>query len=63
MAEPTRSQKYDTKRCPECRTHLPAAATKCTACGQKVGEATPSGIAKKPVDWVSYVSLFLALVA
>ena len=61
MAEPTRRKKYDTKRCPECFTHLPVHVTVCTSCNQKVGEPDGTGMTKKPVDWLSYITALLAV--
>ncbi|MFC1515136.1 hypothetical protein ACFL7E_00080 [Thermodesulfobacteriota bacterium] len=53
-------KKYDSKRCPECLTHIPGDATKCTSCGQKVGEPDKTGMAKRPVDLGSYVMALIA---
>jgi len=53
-------KKFDTKRCPNCSTHLPANAKTCTSCSQKVGEPDKTGMAKKPVDVGSYVMAVIA---
>ena len=53
-------KKFETKRCPECLTHLAADAKNCTSCGQKVGEPTATGIAKKPIDVGSYIMAVIA---
>jgi len=55
------TQKPATKRCPECFTNLPVEAERCTSCNQKVGEVTAHGLAKKPVDWSSYLKAILAI--
>ena len=47
---------YNYKRCPECFTKLPLKATKCPACNQKVQEVGKFGIAKKPVNWIGYIT-------
>ncbi len=52
------------KRCPECFTRLPLNATKCPSCNQKVQEAGKYGLAKKPINWIGYISaigLWIAL--
>ena len=50
------------KKCPECFTFLPREAKVCHSCNIKVGEAQKDGIAKRPVDWMSYVTAILAAI-
>ena len=52
-------QSQNLKKCPECLTHLPIDAKVCVACKKKVGEIDKYGMAKKPVDWLSYVECLL----
>lgn len=47
------------KRCPECFAKLPLSATKCFECNQKVHEADRYGLAKKPVNWIGYITAIL----
>ena len=51
-----------TKKCPECFTYLPGDAKVCHSCNIKVGEAGKEGVAKKPVDWMSYFVSIVAIV-
>ena len=55
-----RKQGYETKKCPECFTHLPLKAEKCNVCNTRVGGVNKHGTAKKPVDWRGYTICFLA---
>ena len=59
-AQPTKVKPI-TKRCPECFTNLPVDADRCTSCNQKVGKVTESGLAERPVDWMSYISAIIAV--
>ena len=42
------------KKCPNCFTYIQLDEKKCPACQSKVGNIGKDGIAKKPVDWMSY---------
>ncbi len=44
------------KRCPECFARLPIDAKQCHACNQKVHEVNKLGLAKKPFNWIGYIS-------
>jgi predicted amidophosphoribosyltransferase len=48
------------KRCPNCLTYLPVDAKICSRCKKKVGEVDAHGMAKKPIDWLSYIISFLS---
>ena len=50
----------ETKKCPDCFNHLPMSATKCTACGAKVGHGTKHGLAQRPTDWRAYAVCLLS---
>lgn len=51
---------FSTKKCYECLTHIPLAATVCNVCKSKVGEVDRNGIAKKPIDWKAYLGFIVA---
>jgi len=53
-------QAYETKKCPECFTHLPLNAEKCSVCKTPVGAVNRHGTAKKPIDWRGYSICLLA---
>lgn len=63
MSEKNTSNKYRVKKCPECFTVLSIDALRCDFCNQKVGAANDIGIAKLPVDWMSYFHAFIAISA
>ncbi len=52
-----------TKRCPECNTHIPIEATRCTACDRRVGKVDKHGVSRKAFNYRAYVELVLALAA
>ncbi|HPA14936.1 MAG TPA: hypothetical protein PKV75_06660 [Desulfobacterales bacterium] len=56
------SGSFASKRCPECFTQLPLDTEICTSCGMKIGKVDKYGLAKKPVDWLSYVLCLLSWV-
>ena len=62
------AQRYITKKCWECFTHLPLNAKVCTSCGKRVGEIDKQGKAKRPVDIMGYlmaavsIAIFLAVI-
>jgi len=51
---------YNTKKCPECFTHLPLNAKKCTVCNTLVSDVNRHGMAKRPIDWRAYTICFLS---
>ena len=52
--------KHISKRCPYCATYLSLNAVECTSCKRKVGEVDAHGTAKKPVNWLGYLTAILA---
>ncbi len=61
MPEPKKDKtiSHVSKRCPNCLIYLPLDAKICSGCKEKVGEVNEYGMAKKPVDWLSYIISFL----
>jgi hypothetical protein len=57
------SQVFSSKKCYECLTYLALDATTCHVCKKKVGRVDRNGIARKPIDWKSYISCAVALAA
>jgi len=51
---------FSVKRCPYCSTYLGLQDIKCSDCGRRVGPSDANGIAKKPVDWVAYLTAAVA---
>ena len=47
------------KKCPNCLTYIPLDDKKCPACKSKVGKIGADGIAKRPVEWMSYFRAIL----
>ena len=56
-------KKFSTKKCYECFEHMKLDAIECPFCKSRVGPVDRDGIAKKPVDWISYVVFLVALAA
>lgn len=54
---------FTTKKCPNCLTYLPLEAKICTSCNIKVGEIGKNQMAKRPVNWMSYIICFFAWMA
>jgi len=54
---------FSTKKCYECFEHVALDAVECPSCKSRLGLVDRNGIAKKPVDWISYVVFLVALVA
>jgi RNA polymerase subunit RPABC4/transcription elongation factor Spt4 len=48
------------KKCPECMTYIPVDAKICPMCKKRVGKVKESGMAKKAVDWKSYIMLVIS---
>jgi len=59
MHNKNKPQSQKLKKCPECFAYLPIDAQVCVSCKKKVGKIDKHGIAKKPVDWMSYVRCLL----
>jgi len=55
-------KRFSTKKCYECFEHMKLDAVECPACKSRVGPVDRNGIAKKPVDWTSYVVFLVAFV-
>ncbi len=51
---------HATKKCPYCYTHLSLDAKICFSCKRKVGKVEKHGMAKIPVDWISYIVCLIA---
>jgi ribosomal protein L40E len=43
------------KRCPECGVNLPLDARRCFSCHTRIGRADKHGMARKSINWVSYL--------
>ena len=54
-------KKHLVKRCPECLEYLDLEAKVCHVCNQKVGPPNEHGMAKKPVNWLSYLISIAAI--
>ena len=52
-----------TKRCPECTVHIPIDATRCTACGKRVGPVDKHGVAQKAINYRAYAEMLIAFAA
>ena len=65
MASKSKSQPipHITKKCPECLSYIPLNAEVCDMCNHKVGEVLHYGMAKKRIDWKSYIICFLSWLA
>lgn len=53
---------YQTKKCPECYSYLYVEAGECDVCETQVRNAFNGGLAKRSINWMSYVQCFLAWV-
>jgi len=51
------------KKCPECMTYIPVDSDVCPMCKKRVGKATESGMAKKAINWMSYIMLIISWTA
>ena len=56
------SQRYVTKKCPECFTHLSLNTNKCPSCNTKLGQVDKLGFASRPFDWSGYLIAFVSIV-
>jgi len=59
LKEKSGKGRSQTKKCPDCFTHLSLDATVCPYCKKKVGKVDHQGMAKKPVDWKAYLICLL----
>lgn len=57
-----RKKNFESKKCPECLTYLAPDAKKCFSCGAKVKDVDKMGIAKRPINWKSYLFSLLSAV-
>ena len=53
---------YMTKKCPQCYAHLQLQAKVCTSCRAKVGNVDKLGFARKPFDWLGYLTAGISIV-
>ena len=54
------SPKFTTKKCWECFSYIPLDAKVCPECKKKVGKVLDTGMAEKPIDWMSYFYLIIS---
>ncbi len=54
---------FATKKCPYCSTYVKIDADRCDACKRRIGPANQYGVAKKPVNVVSYLVAIAAIAA
>jgi predicted nucleic acid-binding Zn-ribbon protein len=50
-----------TKKCPYCSSYVKLNADRCDACNRRIGPANAYGIAKKPVNIMSYMVAIVAV--
>ena len=50
-----------TKKCPYCSTYVKLNADRCDACNRRIGPSSPYGVARKPVNFKSYLIAILAV--
>lgn len=58
-----KNQTYSAKKCPECMAHIPADAVVCPSCKRRIGKRSDTGMAKKAIDWKSYIMLIISWAA
>jgi len=58
-----KDETYSSKKCPECMAHIPADATVCPSCKRRIGKRSDTGMAKKAIDWKSYIMLIISWAA
>ena len=51
---------FETKKCPECYTYLLTDAIECDFCHTKVRRLDKGGLAKRSINWMSYIHCLLA---
>ncbi len=54
---------YVTKKCPECYAYVKIEAEVCPYCKTKIGHVGSHGMAIRKVDWKSYLTFAVALIA
>ena len=52
---------HATKKCPECYTYVSLRTTKCPSCNTRLGEVEKHGMAKKTIDFKSYLIALAAV--
>ena len=57
----TGSGRFVTKKCPECFTYLSLNTTKCPSCNTKLGDVDKLGFAKRPFNWMGYLTAILSI--
>jgi len=62
-AKGEKTQTYSLKICPFCSTRLPIGVKRCFSCNAKVGKVDDGGRAKKPINWLAYITCFFAWLA
>jgi methionyl-tRNA synthetase len=55
--------RFTTKKCPYCSTYVKHDADRCEACKRRIGPPNEYGVAKKPVNVVSYLTALGAVAA
>jgi desulfoferrodoxin (superoxide reductase-like protein) len=55
--------KFVSKKCPYCLIYIPLNAKQCPTCKAKVGEVDHLGMAKKHINWLSYLMAIIGLAA
>lgn len=58
-----KNETYSSKKCPECMAHIPADATVCPSCKRRIGKRSDTGMAKKAINWKSYIMLIISWAA
>ena len=59
MTPTTIGTAFMTKKCHNCLTSMPVDARRCPECNKKVGDVDNLGFAKKPVQWVAYITTLI----
>lgn len=59
-AKGNKSKTYSLKICPECSTRLAVDAKRCFSCHAKVGRVDAGGRAKRPFNWLAYITCFFS---
>jgi len=54
---------HATKRCPECFTYVRLEVKKCPECKTRLGAVEKHGMAKRTINWMSYISFSIAFLA
>lgn len=51
---------FETKKCPECYSYLFVEANECDVCQTHVSKAMRGGLARRSINWMSYIQCVLA---